>query len=194
VAAVNYHFGDKERLYMAVIQYAVDPAVARLPHLNLNPQDPPEERLRKFIHGFLSNILEEGRPACHGKLMAHETIEPTPALDLVVEKLLRPINVALHAIVGELLGPEADPDLVSLCTASIISQCTLYHYSKEIIVRLEPHETFGPGAVERLADHITRFSLAGIRALALTEKARDTGHPGGVRDERMSHREPLAGD
>ena len=161
-AAVNYHFGDKERLYMAVIQYVVDPAVARLPHLHLEASDPPEKRLHQFIYAFLSNIFGAGLPTWHGKLMAHETIDPTPALDLVVEKLVRPLTTALRGIVAELLGKKADSELVKLNAASIISQCVLYNSSKEIIVRLQLKKTFGPEGIDRLADHITRFSLAGI--------------------------------
>ncbi len=166
VAAVNYHFGDKERLYAAVIQYVVDPAVARLPHRNLNPADPPEKRLYEFIYALLSNIMEEGLPTWHGKLMAHETIDPTSALDLVIEQLIRPLDVALREIVGELLGTGPETDTAGLCATSIISQCTLYHYNREIIVRLQLDDLLGPEAVGRLADHIARFSLAGIRELA----------------------------
>ena len=59
------------------------------------------------------------------RLMAHEMVEPTPALDLVVEKAARPVNEILNAIVAELLGPAADPALVRDCAGSVLSQCAV---------------------------------------------------------------------
>ena len=182
VAAVNYHFGDKERLYMAVIEYAVDPAVARLPHLCMDPRKSPEDRLREFIHAFMSSILETGQPTWYGRLMAHATADPTPALDLLIEKVIRPIDEALVKIVTDLMGPEATADRVALCVSSIFSQCVLYHHFKEIIVRMDPTQILHPGTVQRLAGHITDFSLAGIRALTPPPKPSRKRKSTGIRN------------
>src|SRR5215469_2609067 len=61
VAAVHYHFGDKEEIYAAVFDYARNCAVARLDHLP--PDVSPEERLRIFVRAVLSRFFDEGRPA-----------------------------------------------------------------------------------------------------------------------------------
>lgn len=164
VASVNYHFRDKEQLYMAVIEYVLQQAQPQAPHLSLNPGDPPEEQLRSFIHAFVTSLLTPNYPEMHARLVAHETIDPTPALDMVVEKLVRPLSDALDRIVGQLLGAAAVPDLVELCSVSIISQCTLYHNSREILKRLNPQRKYDSTAVAQLSEHITRFSLAGLAA------------------------------
>ena len=67
-------------------------------------------------------------------------VEPTPALDVAVEKAARPLNNILAAIVAELLGPAAEPTVVRDCVASIISQCSTYQNSEAIIQRLHQHE------------------------------------------------------
>ena len=45
--------------------------------------------------------------------MAHEMVEPTPALNLAVEEAARPLNDMLAAIVAELLGPAAEPTVTA---------------------------------------------------------------------------------
>src|SRR5437660_978544 len=83
VAAVNYHFGDKEELYAAVFDYARTCAVAQF-NESVSPAIPAEERLRVFIRAVLTRFFDQGRPAWLGKLVAREMIEPTKALDALV--------------------------------------------------------------------------------------------------------------
>src|SRR3954447_22566535 len=61
LAAVNYHFGDKEHLYVEALREAhrcgvdlEDPSPAR----DLSPSD----RLRTFIHHFLGRVLSMNHP------------------------------------------------------------------------------------------------------------------------------------
>src|SRR5262245_49952634 len=87
IAAVNYHFGDKEKLYRAVLRDTYRAAVKKYPaDFGLPPRATPEQRLRAFIHSLLLRIFSAGPSARHGKLMAREMIEPTGALDLVVKE------------------------------------------------------------------------------------------------------------
>src|SRR3954470_6955933 len=54
VAAVNYHFGDKAKLYEAVLEQALRTAVGRYPpDYGLTKGADAEARLRAFIHSFL---------------------------------------------------------------------------------------------------------------------------------------------
>src|SRR4029453_11154321 len=81
LAAVNYHFGDKERLYEAVLQYTFCRAVEAYPlDLGLGAEATAAERLRAFIRTHLFSVLDEGLPAWHGKLRAREMAEPRRAV------------------------------------------------------------------------------------------------------------------
>jgi AcrR family transcriptional regulator len=87
IAAVNYHFGDKERLYTAVLRYAFGCALEQYPPLlDLDGDASPEQRLRAFIRSFMLRCLGEGNPAWLGKLMAREMAEPTHALDILIQE------------------------------------------------------------------------------------------------------------
>lgn len=159
VAAVNYHFRDKEGLYIAVLEQTLRFAVERYP-LDPGPGEnaTARERLYAFVRSFLLRLLDEGRPAWHGKLVAREISEPSAALGLVIEGVVRPLHERLASIVREFLGEKAEEKSVWLCVFSIIGQCLFYHHSRHVIERLYPRQ-FGPGEIEDVAEHITRFSL-----------------------------------
>ena len=164
VAAVNYHFRDKESLYALVLEHALQAAVERFPpDLGVTPESTPEDRLRAFVRSLLLRLLGGGVPEWFSRLMAHEMIEPTRALDPLVERVLRPLFTRLLGIVGELLGPGADPDVARLCARSVVGQCFFYRHAQEVVRRLQPDERIDAVRIEAIASHIATFSLAGIR-------------------------------
>ncbi len=171
IAAVNYHFGDKAGLYLEVLRYSHRCAIEKYPPMG--PADvagvasmAAADRLRLFVTAFLSRMLDEGRPAWHGKLMAREMAEPTAALDTLVEETVRPNYGLISGIVRELLGPDADESTIRRCSLSIIGQCVFLHFARPVISRVLPHQRFDANAVAQFAEHITRFSLGGLRATA----------------------------
>jgi len=170
VAAVNYHFGDKQRLYAAVMEYAQGLALEKYPLIQGESTDvPAAERLRGFIHYALSSFFNKGAPAWLGKLMAWEMIEPTSALDTAVESFILPMAKELGAIVRELLEAPVSDDLVHRCQISIIGQCLHYRNARPVIQRLFPEQQYSPENIAMMADHITRFSLRALRGLGKNE-------------------------
>jgi hypothetical protein len=98
------------------------------------------------------------------QLLAHELIDPTPALDRLVRRRMRANHDQIAAIIGE-LAPGASTEAVRLATLSVVAQCVFYRNSAAIVSRLYP-ELDAAREIDRLADHVTRFSLAGITSLA----------------------------
>jgi AcrR family transcriptional regulator len=167
IAAVNYHFGDKEGLYRAVLKETFQAAIQKYPpDFGLPPKATPEQRLRAFIHSFLLRIFSEGPSARHGKLMAREMIEPSGALDSVVKENIRPMSVVLLAIMEDLLGRKADERTKRLCAMSVVSQVLFYHHCRPAVTRMFPELKFDAATIEYVAEHITAFSLAGIKQIA----------------------------
>jgi TetR/AcrR family transcriptional regulator, regulator of cefoperazone and chloramphenicol sensitivity len=163
IAAAHYHFGDKEGLYAAVFDYAQERATRDYPPESL--EGPPETRLRAHITSFLARLLDPDRPAWFARLLAREMIDPTPALDRLVRQRMRANHDQLADIIRALLGPDPTDDTVRLCVLSVVSQCVFYRNSAPIIARLYP-ELEPATELERIADHVTRFSLAAIDGLS----------------------------
>lgn len=172
IAAVNYHFGDKERLYTEVLHYAHAMAMEKHPLLpDFSPGTPPEKRLRAFVHSLLARIFDEGSGAWHGKLMAREMIEPTAALDSLVEERIRPMSQALWQVIAEILECPVTDEQVRLCGFSVVSQCLFYKHCHPVVCRLFPeHVKMDVAGVDRLTDHITRFSLTAMKHLPSPKK------------------------
>ena len=162
VAAAHYHFGDKEGLYEAVFDYARNCANQRLDH-DLAAAANSEERLRAYVRFFLKRFFDDGRPTWLGKLMAREMAEPTKVLDMLVSERIRPNHERLKTIAGELMNGVADDEALRLCAFSIAAQCFFYFHYRPVVMRLYPDMQFGPQEVERLVEHITRFSLAALQ-------------------------------
>ncbi len=161
IAAVHYHFGDKEELYAAVFSYARSCAVAQFDEqASLGTA---EERLRTFIRAVLTRFFDDGRPAWLGKLVAQEMIDPTKALDSLINEQIRPNSERLKAIVRELIGVELDEQELWRCTFGIAAQWLFYFHCGQVVKRLNPDQRFGQQELERLADHITKFSVAALK-------------------------------
>jgi hypothetical protein len=83
----------------------------------------------------------------------------------------------MTALVRELLGPHASDTEVRFCQISILSQCFDVMTRRRLIARLGER---GPLAIDNLdayADHITAFSLAGIRAVRAQAERRAAHAP-----------------
>jgi hypothetical protein len=97
-------------------------------------------------------------------------VEPTAALDALVEAEMRPMSAQLQKILRELLGTNIPEKTVRLCTMSVVSQIVFYHHCRPVIERLHPELRYAPKDVEHLAEHIASFSLAAIRGMGRTSK------------------------
>jgi AcrR family transcriptional regulator len=166
LAAVNYHFRDKEGLYAAVLEHFAREAVKKYPpHGGLSPDAAPEEQLHAFVRALLLRVFDKGHQSVHGKLMAHEMIEPTRALDRIVEQVIRPLYGRLCAIARALAGPRASLAQVQASAKSIVGQCLFYKHCSPVIERLEGRRP-DLRDLDALVGHIVAFSLEGIRGLA----------------------------
>lgn len=175
VAAVNYHFGGKEKLYAAALAFWKDEALAKYPPtLGLPPGAPAEQRLRAFVRALLLRIFDPGRPTWHGQLVARELIEPTPVFTEHVQQFVRPEFDLLRRIVTELLSEDgATPDaaLVGRCAASVVSQCLFYN-QRSCLEHLLPEQKYDPASIDQIADHVANFSLAAIRGMRSLSRRR----------------------
>jgi AcrR family transcriptional regulator len=162
IAAVHYHFGDKARLYAAVVEHADQRAEAERPRERASA-GPPEERLRVHVTAFLRRLLDPKRPTWMAQLLAHELLEPTPALDRLVRRRMRANHDQIAGIIRE-LAPHLAREAVRLATLSVVAQCVFYRHSAAIVSRLYP-DLHPAQEIDRLADHVTRFSLAAIGSL-----------------------------
>lgn len=160
VAAVNYYFGDKKALYVAVVGYAHGRETG-LPLPQWPDDAPPEQRLRLFIEQTLAAHFEQKSPPWKVRLIIRELSEPTEACVALVDGYIRPRATLLQRILDDLLPAETSQADRFLIAFSIVGQC-LFHRARNPVAELLTDGLYRQFDVRRLADHITRFTLAAL--------------------------------
>ncbi len=159
LAAVNYHFGDKEHLYdQAVLhahrcgpaQFETDPPVLS-----------PDQAFRDHIHLFLSHVVAPHHSTWHQVLLLREMINPTGASDTLVREAIRPRFEYLTGLIRKLC-PEVDERRVQAIAFSVVGQCLHYKLTRRISSMLVGPEAFDELDLDYLTDHISRFTLAAL--------------------------------
>jgi AcrR family transcriptional regulator len=165
VAAVNYHFGDKDGLYRAVVQRALQ-AMRETNDLSIEAGrgTPPEMQLRAYIRVLLSRLTGTDRLSWIHRLMSREMEGPSEVTRLVLREVLEPRMRHLSAIVGEIAELPPDDPRVMRAVLSIQGQILLF--GRPILPRTPQRWSRLLADSTVAADHIASFSIAAIRNLA----------------------------
>ena len=88
---MNYHFGDKLGLYREVLATAIETmrSTTELAR-EAGEGGTPEQKLRAYIRVFLQRVAGSGDDSWIHQLMTQEMADPTPALDMVADQVIRP--------------------------------------------------------------------------------------------------------
>ena len=165
IAAINYHFGSKADLYRACMRHAMAKADQLYPrHGNIPETAASEDRLRGIITSLVFRHMDCDQLGHLHRIRMTEQFSPTGLLDDLMVEIVQKTRNYLTTIIQELLGPKAMNRDISLCEMSVISQCLMRSRKKgsdefRVAMGIMEH------SAEVLADHIFRFSLAGIEAV-----------------------------
>jgi AcrR family transcriptional regulator len=167
-AAVNYHFGSKENLYVEAWKHAFERSLqTHPPDGGVAPDAPVRVRLRGRILAFMHRMADPNNYEI--EIMHKEMANPTGLLTEALPQAIEPMRQDMRSIVRELLGDGASEQQICFCGISLMGQCfgPMLHLRH---AKMAPGTPRPPGppfefGVAELADHITRFSLAGIRGI-----------------------------
>lgn len=172
IAAVNYHFGSKQGLYDAAIDFARAESNDRNAWVDLDEHrdfwssELPEERLTRFIAMMMDHALD---PAGHAsdlsRIMIHEMLSPTPAFDRQVKVSIGRVFDALCEICREIAGPEVDEDAIARVALLVSAQCLYQSLAAGVIPLMHPGVRFDVEGRTALATMVTSTTLAALRAL-----------------------------
>lgn len=173
VAAINYHFGNKESLYIEVWR-SVAEAMKKSYLEPVGQIVDPEDRLRQIIRNRIEQTFDEG-PAGHlRKLAFREMGAPTEAHEQITATFLRPFRDLLTRTVAEILDVDEQSPIAHRCAFSLHSQLIFLN-----VLRMRDrlhHLEFLTGSsknpdreeIEALTEHICTFVLGGIKTITNT--------------------------
>lgn len=176
IAAVNYHFGNKETLYVEAWRCAFQESVkAHPPDGGVSDDAQPEERLRAHVSAILRRMADKNNKEF--SLVMREFANPTGLLEEVMRREIHPLQKRMEGLVRELLGPLVSDMEVQFCETSIISQCI----NTMVVGRKSQGKDKGKEDppeikdIEAYANHVVKFSLAGIEAIRKSAESK-TSH------------------
>jgi AcrR family transcriptional regulator len=162
VAAVNYYFGDKRRLYVEAVVRAHRWRMERARLPEWSDDTPPERKLIDFIATFIRRVRTGPEGTWHTRLIMREISNPTEACVELVQSSIRPQFEVLLSILRELLPEVRSEKQLHLTAFSIVGQCLFYHFADPVVRNLLSTEEYSSLDVDKLAQHITAFSLAAV--------------------------------
>jgi AcrR family transcriptional regulator len=160
IAAVNYYFRDKERLYIEAVKHAACGAPGEAPAWP--PGTPPALKLRDFIGQMVRHLFDPTRPAWHARLMMREMGQPTSACAELVRDYIGPRAAVLEGIIRELVPPEVPRWKRLMTSFSIVGQLLFYVSHKPIMELLAGTDALKHFDAATVAEHVTEFSLKAL--------------------------------
>jgi AcrR family transcriptional regulator len=182
IAAVNYHFGDKESLYVQVVLHAHRSAIQFEPHA-LHGQ-PPSDQLRTWITQMLRHILGmEARPTWHHDVMMREMLRPTRASEALVREVIRPRFQRLRAIIAA-IRPGLDARALDAYCFSVVGQCLFYKMTRDMASLLIGREALQALDLNYLSAHISGVMLSALGPRSVPAPVAEHGADGNVIEAR----------
>jgi AcrR family transcriptional regulator len=165
IASVNYHFKDKENLYLQAWRYAFQQDLKNHPSDGGVAEDTTaEQRLAGRIRSLIARIAD---PDSHFFAIVYKEMAlQTNLLEKIMEQEINPERLAMITLISELLGENATQKQIQFCHASIMGQC--FHLLK--VKHLKVSDATRSYMMDLndaalYAEHVVAFSLAGMKAI-----------------------------
>jgi TetR/AcrR family transcriptional regulator, regulator of cefoperazone and chloramphenicol sensitivity len=162
VAAVNYHFGDKQKLYVEAVVRAHRWRMEQFEIPNWSTTTAPRQKLADFISTFLRRVLTSRGDTWRTRLIMREISHPTEACAELVHSSIRPQFEVLVGILHDLLPAGTSEEKLHLTAFSVVGQCLFYHFADPVVRNLLEADEYESLQIEKLAEHIAEFSLSAL--------------------------------
>lgn len=167
LAAVNYHFGNKTNLYLAVFE---ERWVARARHIRrafeatLAGKESPgvEEISRALADAFLKGPWSDAERLRHSQLIQREMVNPTRALDLVGKQVMIPFFTEIGQRLRPHVPEDMDDEQLQLNILSIFAMVIYFNFARAAVTRLLDC-SYDDAFKTRLVEHIAGFAAGSLQ-------------------------------
>jgi AcrR family transcriptional regulator len=174
-AAINYHFGGIENLYLAVLEEirgqltVADSAVEAIVAAGQG-----KDRLRAALALIVGAILRSDPSAWMGQIMGRELITPSGASESLWRKGRVRVAMLKREIAKVMELSEDHPAVERGCVSVLAPIHWLLIVDRRLIKRIFPNLGLGPNDADVLVEHMTDCAFAGLIAVAKKERNKAT--------------------
>ena len=166
LAGVNYHFGNKENLYLEVFRSRWAPRAARVQEsfrkaLASHESLSPPAVVRALAQAFVEGPLSDEERLRHSQLMTREMTQPTKAFELVAKEVIEPFFGEVGDKLRSALPDEMGEEQMLLNIFSIFAMVLYFNFARVAVSRLTGRHYDAAFRAE-LVEQITQFSLKGL--------------------------------
>lgn len=184
LAAIPYHFGTKEAVYLAVAGAIVEDirgrALDRLKGIQAElTEDAPRERLVEALSQLLTMLCHEllaGEDAdVRAMFIFREQARPTQAFDILYEGFMQNIHRTVSTIVGRILDLPPDDETVILRAHAVLGQVIAFRAAQSAALRRLGWQRYGHEEAERIAQVVVSQTVAALTSPDLQHRPQNNG-------------------
>jgi len=163
LAAINYYFGDKRRLYIESVNRAHESRSQQVPMPVWPDGTAPETKLRDYVRTMVTRMVVLTEGPWQTRLVTREVLHPTEACRELSTNYFQPLFRLLLSIIKEVVRDPLPEERLHKIGWSIIGQCVFYRVAGDVVKMMTSEsEIKAEFTVEDLARHIADFSLSAL--------------------------------
>ncbi|HEX7732811.1 MAG TPA: CerR family C-terminal domain-containing protein [Rhodanobacter sp.] len=169
LASINYHFGNRNGLYQAVLAEAHRRLLSLADLRALAGSGlPAGDQLRQLFEQVVRRSQGEG--GWNIRVLARELLAPSSHLKVLLRKEVLPKIRVVRQILGGITGIPPDDPALTRCLISVAAPCGMLLVGRRGMPGPIDEALRMPGKV--LVDHLHAFALAGLEAVSLDYRRR----------------------
>ncbi len=161
-AAINYHFAGKDGLYREVLRAAFRALTEhQLSHAQETKTMPREKALGEFVRHQLRPLLARDELSRYIRIFNWEAVRPTAVYRKLMTEEAAPFMGLAVDLVRRFM-PGADQRTLMMAAVWLIGQCIIFVRNREQLANPPVGLVLDDAAVERVAELVTAWALAGL--------------------------------
>ena len=178
IAAIHYHFGSKDNLYMEVVRHVMNQIRCTLAgELLTRTEEWRSDPMRcadvvcQLIEERMRQFFPDAHPRWYGRLFMRMLLNPTPALGKLAEEIIVP-DLDQVTKVFRLCKPSMTETEARCWTDTLLGQLGHYVFSDQFAQYVPKKNIYDSEFVETVYRHLSRLLLKGLD-LPLPESLKD---------------------